>query len=517
MVQQRALPDTTVNYRTSPDTFGAAVGQGLQNLNESMMRIHADMKEKDDNAIVKQKMSDFRRTVNEMQFTGEGAYYTRKGQDAYQGMPEQMKALDEMRRLNSEGLTPSQQNKFNLIAQQYLDSENGSMSRHAMKERTTWLNQEDEAAIMVAQEDAALRWNDNKMYRDQIVKTVSNLSERNGWGADRSEIELEKHLSQMHMGAIDQMISFSPEAAAEYFKENKGEISALVHDDIQRKIDGQIDAVWSQSEADRIRVGGGTRAERLDMVNQIDDPERRKIVKAQVLHDFEQEKKARREDTEKNYDQALKDIASGDISPTQWAAKNFDEWDAMSFDMQQNLLKGGKRQFNHKAYDRMSGLIAERKLDQADDYLTLNPHLFTDSDYKAFRKDISNGDSATIEAWASRTQRFKSKINELSLNDEDKAQLEVEMERAYRDYQVIFGKKPDANAEDKIIDDLIIKAIDEPWYKVFSSDKRAFEVVGEAFDRRVAEFRDRFGRYPSPEEEARIRHTILSTGSFDDE
>jgi hypothetical protein len=294
----------------SRGAFGEAIGEALGQNAKILTDVALDIKQKDDEATVKQAVSELRNGINKRTYLDEDGYYNRQGQAAYKSYPEMQRELTEMRRKTGESLTPDQQRAYSQLSQQYLDREFDSMSKHAAKGRRTWQNEQDESIILQAQEDGSLRWSDNVAEAGQIRKAVDNLANRNGWSPERKEAETEKYLSGLHKSAIDNMIAGKHYAAAkQYWADNNAEVAGSLHDEIVAKLEGSANAAEAQAVADEIRIGGGSIGERLSLVNEIEDPEVRKLVRSQVEHDIKWEKQAEIEERADIYEEVAKGVS----------------------------------------------------------------------------------------------------------------------------------------------------------------------------------------------------------------
>lgn len=430
----QSVGNISQNVRPSAGAFGAGLGKGLSD----MARAQAEIQEKDDQAAVKQATSALRKRINQRTYLDEDSYYNRQGQDAYKSLAQFQRELDDARKDVARSLTRGkQQNLFNQVSQDYLDREYDSMARHASKGRKQWLDGQDLAIAEQAQEDGSLRWNDNAEYAIQIRKSVGNLAKRNGWSPEKRELEVEKQLTGMHKQAIDNILEQNPMQAEEYFRDNKEEISSSIHDDIQRAINQQVDSRWSQSTADAIRISGGSRSERFAMVNEIDDPERRKLVRAQVEYDLRQEKIAKEESQVEWYDEASKAVMGG-TSATQWAADNPEAWDSLDASMQKTLLNPKHTAINTDlaTYYEIRGLMTTDK-DAAREKLLKSFGKLSASDAKGFMDELAKPTKDKRKSFLSNPAVFNRSIQTI-LGKEPSKEGQAKREWNKR-YQILAG------------------------------------------------------------------------------
>lgn len=460
------------------DSRGAAgegIARGLNDAAGEVEKISLDIKQRDDAATVKQVMTNFRKDMNRRQFEDEDAYYSRQGEDAYKTVSTHQIELEKIRKGYMEGLNRDQREAFTRISQQYLDSEFEQMSKHALKGRTSWLNQQDEALIEQSQVDGSLRWSDNEGYSKQIAAAVENLGARNGWPPEKRESEKVKALSAMHKTSIDNIIQQAPEQAEVYFIDHKDEIHPSLHDDIKKAIKDQNDKVWAMDEANKIRETGGTSSERKAMVDKIDDPERKKLVSQQVKADIAWEKQAQQEAQLDAYNQASLAIEQGQ-SPTFWSMQHPEEWKMMT-PGQRSALSGNKRKNSDlNSYYQMKGLMA-RDRDAAREYLTQNISFFSHSDAKSFIDELSKPPKKTGN-FLSDKAAFDRTMEQLIGKQPSKGGSRKEWNKRYDIMAGIYqqeldewfeanpGKKSiDSESRDKILDKLLIRQTKEnDWW-----------------------------------------------------
>lgn len=387
-VTNRALPDTSANLSTR-GAFGSQLGSGLMQAAGTAQAIGLDMQQQDDMAAIKEATSAYRKEVNDVTFLSEGAYYNLQGKAAYDGFKPTETELEKRRSKIAEGLSPRQRDQFMDISGQYIDRELDSMSRHAAKGRSTWLNEQDESTIILAQQDGSLRWNDADEYSKQIKGSVANLAKRNGWTPERTEIETESRLTAMHKSALDNILVQDPKSAPEYFKKHMDEISPSVRDDIQKVIDGQLNAQWVQDNSDEIRIGGGGLTARMSKVRELtkDDPERRKLLTSQIEHDYRLEKAAESEAQADAYDQAAQMALDG-MSGNDIRFKNPTLWNQLSGSQRISLSKGTDAKTDLRAWYEYNGLKTQDP-QKAMDYILENPDKFSYADTKSAISDFN--------------------------------------------------------------------------------------------------------------------------------
>lgn len=378
-----------LNVRANPNDFGAGVGQAVSNIGNLAMQNAAQMKAKDDEAKVKEATNELRRRLNERAYLDEDAYYNRRGIEAYETFNPMLEEFNSIRDEVAGNLgVGRQQELFSALSEGFITNEHQAMSRHAAVERTNWLNGQDEAVITQAQQDGSLRYLDNQIYVDQINGTIANLAARNGWSPEEVSIKRNQAVSDLHVNALDNLVTKSPSVARDYFEARKGEILPELYDDIEARLKANESAVWVQDQAEAIKSVGGTRTDRLGQVNQAtDDPDRRRLLRAQVEADFQQEKIADQEMAVDAYSNAYNMIVDSQgprINLAQFAVIYEEQWNAMT-PAQKASIEGALRdptatpQNDLEAINQVQGMIADGRGYDAREFIINNQGLFTNS------------------------------------------------------------------------------------------------------------------------------------------
>lgn len=321
--------------------FGANVGNAVSNLAGVVNANAQAMKEKDDNAKIKAATVELRRSINARTHLDEDAYYSRKGINAYDTYEPMKAELLDIRKTIGETLESGrQQDAFQALSEQYLVSEEESMSRYSAGERVGWLNEQDQAIVTQSQEDGSLRWVDNSVYQNNIEKSIDTLAERNGWPPEKVEVEKSTAVSSMHVSAIERVLSESPEAAETYFESHKDSIDKGLHVDIENKIKTHNDGIWVMAEADRIRATSESLGERLDDARDVagDDPDRRKLLISQVESEYRQGKAAETEAKAGAYQSARLALVDPDNPQSVAQMKTTPMWKAMGDGFQADII-----------------------------------------------------------------------------------------------------------------------------------------------------------------------------------
>lgn len=391
-VRNNALPDTRQRL-DSRGAFGEAISIGLQDAASVAGAIQEDRQKQEDAAAIKQATSQLRKDINQLTYLDEGAYYNLQGKAAYDGYQVALSEIEKRQQAIGETLTPRQRDQFAQVAMQYVDREADAMSRHAAQGRTTWMNEQDESTILLAQEDGSLRWNQNEEYAGQITKSIQNLAKRNGWTPEKTQLAVTEKLSAMHKSAIDNILVQNPKMAKDYFEQHKESIAPSMRDDIQALINETVDAQWVQDKGDLIRVSGGSLTARLNQARELtkNDPQRRKELTSQIEHDYRLEKAAEAEAQTDAYD-ALTQRALDGMSGAELRRNYPSQWNQLSASQRVALSKpqNADTKTDLNALYQYRGLLADGNKEAAREFFLSNANRFSRSDSKSIIKELQS-------------------------------------------------------------------------------------------------------------------------------
>ena len=160
------------------DTGGgnAALARGAANLTYDLSRLHAQLQEEDDAAVVKERINKYRtQSLSTLE-----EYRGVMGRDAYDTRGKVESSLQEYAKELGGDLTGRQQQLFDSAVQDYILRDKATIGDHSFQQRTTWLNGQDEALVALAQEDYVANPNSHanpQEHHDRIVASDARYGE----------------------------------------------------------------------------------------------------------------------------------------------------------------------------------------------------------------------------------------------------------------------------------------------------------------------------------------------------
>jgi hypothetical protein len=261
-VKQRPL-NAPMQGLDSRGAFGEGLAKGMTDLAASLVLVQ----DEDDKAVVKERIADYRKHSTSRLYGDEDAYFARQGRNAYDSKGSMNDELSKYRDGLTKGLSNNQQRMFTELSNEYLQRDNSSIAKHAQTGRMTWLNDNDEANVLLAQQDMGLYSSKvldeetgkmvygNAVYANQIKRTYAILGKRNGWPAEKTEVMVTKALTAGHMTALENMlVNKNFQEYEKYFEDHKGEISSTAWAKIDERFDNAAMPQLAQALAEQALI-----------------------------------------------------------------------------------------------------------------------------------------------------------------------------------------------------------------------------------------------------------------------
>lgn len=204
-VQVEGMPQQRLRYAESRNYVGRAMeqaGAALGQASEDLIQI----KNIYDTAAVKKLVNGVDEPAREMLWTGEDAFYTKRGFDAQEGLSAVESRFKELRE-QALGGTKNQRQRDMLT--EVLDKKLGDhlveASKHATDQFETEFEKQTFAQLVGFQQDAVRFVSDPEKYAEYIgagLDELDTFAQRRGWSAERLDQEEEKFVSGIHASAI---------------------------------------------------------------------------------------------------------------------------------------------------------------------------------------------------------------------------------------------------------------------------------------------------------------------------
>lgn len=286
-VTANAAPNVTQSANASADSFGAGqardvqrLGAGLQDVGGSLGKLAIVGQDRVDKAIARDTLNQARTDMR----TFMADVYSRKGKDAINAYGETQKKVDELRKKYGALLkTPNQRDlfatSFDSLSNEHLDKSVVFGEKAKVEYENNSLDAENQNAI----EDAVANRTDPRAIHQAEVTLIQNTRYKfRGQSPEFVAEEVEKARHALHKGVLDSIAVDSPVAAKEYFKKFEKRFDPSERDAIKKTLEKEALSFEVRQTALQWSVEGRTYEDQIKEIDKVKDPERAKLLKAEV-------------------------------------------------------------------------------------------------------------------------------------------------------------------------------------------------------------------------------------------
>ena len=286
-VQPNAAPAVYQSASASGESFGGGqardiqrAGQGLQSLGQGIGNFALVEQDRVNKALVRDSLNSVRTDMR----TFMADVYQRKGKDAIGAHAETLKKVDELRKKYGAAFkNPVQRDLFDSnfsdLANDHLDKALVFGEKAKVEYENNSLDAENQNAI----EDAVLNRTDRKAVGKAEFTLVANTRYKHR-GQDpafiKERVEEARHL--LHKSVMEAIAVDSPVAAKEYFKKYQNHFDPSERTAIKEKLEKESLSFEVRQQALQWSTQGMTLEDQLKEVDKIKDPDRAKLLKAEV-------------------------------------------------------------------------------------------------------------------------------------------------------------------------------------------------------------------------------------------
>ncbi len=251
-----------VTLQSTPETFGASIGRGLQSVAAGLGSAADSLARVDELKATfeaKDSLTAFEREKMELDY-GPNGYLTTQGRNAVEGRDQYNKALEELKKKHSPKVGAAAQ-KYNDAATAVVTNGMGEAIKHSAQGVKDFASTSSTARLSLYQ-DQALNGYDKP---DQIKKSlglgfaeIDEQARLMGWGPDVVELKRQEFSSQMHTNVALAMASkpSGAKSALNYIKENSDGIDPKVRMEMETTIKPFADDEEALGVVNEIISGG---------------------------------------------------------------------------------------------------------------------------------------------------------------------------------------------------------------------------------------------------------------------
>lgn len=350
-VREAALPNLRVGTSAPAEAFGggAASQSRITGAMNETLNIVKQESEKADSLAVLEAETEMARKKSDMVFNTQNGLITRKGKSAMEAVQEFSKSFDdEAGKVESSLQTERQKMLYRQKMTAQRDDFNSQLQKHATVEIQKFDQEQSESRLVLAKQDAALRFSEPDAVAASIEVQKGVIIEqavRNGMSEEWVKARTEDAASKTHLTVLDRMLNAGDDLGAEgYLNANKDQLTGTDLGDAEKLLQEGMLLGKTQRESDRIMSMGVSMTSALDEARKEKDPKVRDRLTAEVRERYQLDKIAKEDARNNIFDRAANIIEKngGDttqIPRAQWAALSLQDRNAI--DSRARQLKMG--------------------------------------------------------------------------------------------------------------------------------------------------------------------------------
>lgn len=481
----RVAPSARYAANASPDDFGAGLGQAVQSVATDAAQIGFRLQAEADATAVRSAERELRDWQNKALFgdrkAGVDGAYDVRGQEALALPDRVMGDYDRQHGALRERLNDRQKRLFDERTTTWRSSIEGDVLRHAGREFEAFQRSETRAYVATAGETAVLHWN-----RPQEVDTQIRVAQE----ALRSSPDLRgappEAVAQAMRGVesailLDvgrKILDETPLAAAEWFSANRERMTA----DHQQALDRELEAGTLlgeiQRQTDAIVLQHSDLGAALGAAREIDDPQVRKGVEAEVKMRFAEQRAIDEERQRRATDEAYTYAASGKTPPLSvLRAMDPRDRDALQ-ERLRNRYEAKEPETDNETYADLTELSIRSPTEFARMDLRRYANQLSPSAFRHFldkQSALGKPDSDKALETITVAQQVGQMADQLNLKDKaQRGRYEAQVHEALRAETVRKGTALTQEERQRVIDDQVIAGTVPGYFG--DREKRRFEL-----------------------------------------
>lgn len=248
----RPINQQLLTSQASPEAFGSAIGAGLKAVGSGLGQLGESVSAVDQlnstNRIKKAEVNAAE--ADRKTLAGDDGYAYTRGGVAVQRKDQALKDLDENTKKFGEGLTPKEQEIYNLRRQERSIQTKGTVYEHSSKERIEDTIDTSKATLDSAADDAVTFFSNPKRLQasiDRGTNEIDAMAPIAGLNSERVKVMKKNFTTKAYTGVITAMAAKDPVGANKFYQDHKDDIDG----EQQIKIDAFLKEGVANEESKR--------------------------------------------------------------------------------------------------------------------------------------------------------------------------------------------------------------------------------------------------------------------------
>lgn len=322
-VQRAPIRGGQINAQMSPDGAGAAMGGALSQAGGQIAQIAQQERQKADQLAVLEADNQLAEFETNRLYDPENGALNRRGRDAF-GLPDEVMEEYEKTASQIEGNLSSdrQRQAFQRAKQQRANSINLTIQRHVSRQMQEHDDQTTNSSLEMSRQNALNNFTDPERIELEVARQhalIADHAERNGLPAEYVQQKRLEVDGATYTAVIERMASESPMEARKFYEQNKEHIKGEWDAKANTIIDTKVKAYEADDAANEIAMNAGDKqSDWIKAANEIEDPEKRQMVRQALNQRWQEVEVARNEQATSVFDQIEEGARPRDIDADVW-------------------------------------------------------------------------------------------------------------------------------------------------------------------------------------------------------
>ncbi len=218
----------------------AATGQALEGIGQEVSRFGEIVFDRETTAIATERDTMVSNEIRDLLYNPETGFAAMKGERAVSERTRTIEKLEALKESAYKGLNGTAKRKLESSLSRRLAGAMDTVERHTLGERDRWLSGASAASVEAAYQDGLSNLGDTAAAMSVIERETRAQGLREGWGAERTQIEMGAKRSKLVHDQAVRIASADPIAAMEYMRSNQDKMVASDIVNLEAKLQPEV-------------------------------------------------------------------------------------------------------------------------------------------------------------------------------------------------------------------------------------------------------------------------------------
>lgn len=218
----------------------AAPGQALEGIGQEITRFGEIMFDREATAMATERDTMVSNQIRDLIYNPETGFAAMKGDQAVGARQRTIEQLEALKGTAYDGLNATAKRKLESSLERRISGALDTVERHTLGERDNWLAGASAARVEAAYQDSLFNPADTAASLSVIENETRAQGIREGWGAERTAVELDAKRSKLFSDQVTRIAASDPIAAMEYLRNNQDRMVASDIVNIEAKLQPEV-------------------------------------------------------------------------------------------------------------------------------------------------------------------------------------------------------------------------------------------------------------------------------------